>query len=79
MFGYPRRQQQLNIALDGAGVGVQAAPPAHIGIDRYLNGLAGSTFPADQVNDGAATLAADELGGLGGDGDFGGHRASSIQ
>ena len=73
MFGYARRQQQLNIALDGAGIGIQAAA-AHIGIDRYLNGFAGSTFPADEVNDGAASFAADELGGFRGDGDFGGHR-----
>ena len=50
----------------GRLVGFQALAAADVGIDRYLNGLAASTLPTDEVDDGLATLVADELGGFGG-------------
>ena len=58
-------QQQFNVAMLSPLVGVQVAPPPHVGIDRYLNGLAASTLPADQVDHGPSTLVANELGRLG--------------
>ena len=66
VFGDAGRQQQLNIILAGAAVGVQVAAAANIGIDRYLNRLAGSTLPADKVDYGPAALLPDALGGFGG-------------
>lgn len=36
----------------------------YVGIDRYLDGFAASTLPADQVNDGLTPLVPDELGGF---------------
>ena len=57
-------QQQLDVILAGPLVSVQVAAPAHVGIDRYLNGFAGSTFPADEVNHGLPAPVADELGGF---------------
>ena len=56
------RQVQGDIFLAGGVVGFQAAATLDVGIDRYLDGLAGSTLPADQVDDGLAALVADELG-----------------
>ena len=77
IVGQPGRQQQRNIVLPQKLVALQAAPAADIGIDRYLQRFAGSTLPANQVNDGAAALAADEPGGFGGYFQVGGHRAST--
>ena len=57
-------EEQRNVFLPGTVVGVQATPAVDVGIDRYLERLAGSTFPADQVNDGAAAFLPDELSGF---------------
>ena len=59
---YSGGQVERNVVLASGTVGFQAAATAHVGIDRYLDGLAASTFPADQVNDGLATLEPDEPG-----------------
>ena len=77
IVGQSGRQQQRNIVLPQKLVTIQATPAADIGIDRYLQRFAGSTLPANQVNDGAAALAADEPGGFGGYFQVGGHRAST--
>ena len=57
-----RRQVEGDVILAGGVVGFQAATTVHVGIDRYLDGFAASTLPADQVDDGLAALVADELG-----------------
>ena len=62
ILGDAGRQVQGDVFLAGGVVGFEAAPAAHVGIDRYLNGLAASTLPADQVDDGLAALVTDELG-----------------
>ena len=54
-------------------VGLQALAATDVSIDRYLNGLAASTLPADEVNYGLTALVADELGGFGGYLQVGGH------
>jgi hypothetical protein len=51
--------------VGGGLVGLQAAAATDVGIDRYLNGFAGSTLPADQVDHGLSTLVADHLGCFG--------------
>ena len=79
IVGQPGRQQQRNIVLPQKLVTIQAAPAVDIGIDRYLQRFAGSTLPANQVNDGAAALAADEPGGFGGYFQVSGHRASTVE
>ena len=79
IVGQPVRQQQRNIVLPQKLVTIQAAPAADIGIDRYLQRFAGSTLPANQVNDGAAALAADEPGGFGGYFQVSRHRASTVE
>ena len=79
IVGQPGRQQQRNIVLPQKLVALQAAPAADIGIDRYLQRFAGSTLPANQVNDGAAALAADEPGGFGGYFQVSGHRAPTVE
>ena len=79
VVGQPVRQQQRNIVLPETLVAFQAAPAADIGIDRYLQRFTGSTLPANQVNDGAAALAADEPGGFGGYFQVCGHRAPTVE
>ena len=66
VLGDAGRHEQLNVSVRGRLVGLQAPATANVGIDRYLDGLAASTLPADEVDYGLATLAADELGGFGG-------------
>ena len=62
VFGDAGRQVQGDVVLGGGVVGLQAATAADVGIDRYLDGLAASTLPADQVDHGLAALLTDELG-----------------
>ena len=63
-FPPARGQQQLYFLISGTVVSIQIAPPPHIGIDRYLHRLAGSTSPAQHVKDGPASLGPDEPRGL---------------
>ena len=79
VFRDARRQVEGDVVLTGGVVGLQAAAAAHVGIDRYLDGLAASTLPADQVNDGLASLVADELGGFWGYFKLGSHVVHSVQ
>ena len=78
VLGDARSQVQGDVVLAGGVVGLQAAAAAHVGIDRYLYGFAASTLPADQVNDGLASLVADELGGFRGYFKLGGHVVHSV-
>ena len=63
-FRQPRGQQQLDFLISRAVVSIQVAPPPHIGIDRYLHRLAGSTSPAQHVKDSPASPGPDEPRGL---------------
>lgn len=57
-------------AVDLAGFVGGGVPPVGAGIDRYLDGATGSSGVLQQVDDGAAALAADVVGGLLGDFDL---------
>ena len=69
MLGYFGEGQDFD-AVDPAGFVGGGVPPVGAGIDRYLDGAAGSSGVLEQVDDGASAVAADVVGGLGGDFDL---------
>ena len=63
VFRNAGRKVQLNAILFNLPISVQVAPP-QVGIDRYLNRFAGSTFPANQVYYDPTTPEVYELSGF---------------
>lgn len=69
MLGYFGEGQDFD-AVDVAGFVRGGVAAVGAGIDRYLDGAAGSSGVLEQVDDGASAVAADVVGGLGGDFDL---------
>lgn len=69
VLGYFGEGQDFD-AVDLAGFVGGGVAAAGAGIDRYLDGAAGSSGVLEQVDDGAAAVAADVVGGLLGDFDL---------